>query len=139
MRTDYVAYWDGYPGHQSRSLVFGVMSPEQKADYRTNREIYLATIDRCRAGARSGDIYDFVIAEFAKAGWSYESLLVGHGVGAWWHQQQPILARNSDLLLEEGMVIALEPHRKHWRSEEHTSELQSLMRISYAVFCLKKK
>src|SRR3546814_4345607 len=27
----------------------------------------------------------------------------------------------------------------HGRSEEHTSELQSLMRISYAVFCLKKK
>src|SRR3546814_7775717 len=26
-----------------------------------------------------------------------------------------------------------------WRSEEHTSELQSLMRISYAVFCLTKK
>src|SRR3546814_7943406 len=30
-----------------------------------------------------------------------------------------------------------EPHPTH-RSEEHTSELQSLMRISYAVFCLKK-
>src|SRR3546814_3451402 len=31
-------------------------------------------------------------------------------------------------------------HRRHRRrSEEHTSELQSLMRISYAVFCLKKK
>src|SRR3546814_2295327 len=31
-------------------------------------------------------------------------------------------------------------HREvHLRSEEHTSELQSLMRISYAVFCLKKK
>src|SRR3546814_9430730 len=29
--------------------------------------------------------------------------------------------------------------RKAARSEEHTSELQSLMRISYAVFCLKKK
>src|SRR3546814_5559550 len=29
--------------------------------------------------------------------------------------------------------------RAHRRSEEHTSELQSLMRISYAVFCLKKK
>src|SRR3546814_9022158 len=29
--------------------------------------------------------------------------------------------------------------RAHPRSEEHTSELQSLMRISYAVFCLKKK
>src|SRR3546814_4967422 len=31
------------------------------------------------------------------------------------------------------------PGRGHGRSEEHTSELQSLMRISYAVFCLKKK
>src|SRR3546814_6172962 len=40
------------------------------------------------------------------------------------------------------------PHRQHadgrgmppgYRSEEHTSELQSLMRISYAVFCLTKK
>src|SRR3546814_20834167 len=29
--------------------------------------------------------------------------------------------------------------RRRERSEEHTSELQSLMRISYAVFCLKKK
>src|SRR3546814_4131776 len=29
-------------------------------------------------------------------------------------------------------------HRTRWRSEEHTSELQSLMRISYAVLCSKK-
>src|SRR3546814_7093548 len=36
---------------------------------------------------------------------------------------------------------AIQPGRKfpEVRSEEHTSELQSLMRISYAVFCLKKK
>src|SRR3546814_6393470 len=33
----------------------------------------------------------------------------------------------------------LSPTRYGDRSEEHTSELQSLMRISYAVFCLKKK
>src|SRR3546814_20567122 len=32
-----------------------------------------------------------------------------------------------------------EPDLSRRRSEEHTSELQSLMRISYAVFCLKKK
>src|SRR3546814_1038775 len=31
------------------------------------------------------------------------------------------------------------PNRQRHRSEEHTSELQSLMRTSYAVFCLKKK
>src|SRR3546814_4685461 len=36
-------------------------------------------------------------------------------------------------------VRVLRHHADHARSEEHTSELQSLMRISYAVFCLKKK
>src|SRR3546814_9829432 len=35
--------------------------------------------------------------------------------------------------------LALMPISRLSRSEEHTSELQSLMRISYAVFCLKKK
>src|SRR3546814_2104653 len=35
--------------------------------------------------------------------------------------------------------IMLRGGGKRGRSEEHTSELQSLMRISYAVFCLKKK
>src|SRR3546814_5552089 len=35
--------------------------------------------------------------------------------------------------------IIAEATSKQYRSEEHTSELQSLMRISYAVFCLKKK
>src|SRR3546814_1373721 len=34
---------------------------------------------------------------------------------------------------------SVRPIRRRSRSEEHTSELQSLMRISYAVFCLKKK
>src|SRR3546814_8213841 len=33
----------------------------------------------------------------------------------------------------------IRPGQQSGRSEEHTSELQSLMRISYAVFCLKKK
>src|SRR3546814_1895564 len=41
----------------------------------------------------------------------------------------------------EGIVMSAEPVdlRAELRSEEHTSELQSLMRISYAVICLKKK
>src|SRR3546814_3514616 len=36
------------------------------------------------------------------------------------------------------LVKAVIEDQQHERSEEHTSELQSLMRISYAVFCLKK-
>src|SRR3546814_6209399 len=40
---------------------------------------------------------------------------------------------------EHGEGCRQEQRHQRQRSEEHTSELQSLMRISYAVFCLKKK
>src|SRR3546814_1487329 len=43
------------------------------------------------------------------------------------------------LAVEQGRAIAGGRFQGMTRSEEHTSELQSLMRISYAVFCLKKK
>src|SRR3546814_19460451 len=51
----------------------------------------------------------------------------GHGVGD-----------QAARLIHRGGVGRL-VHHDGGRSEEHTSELQSLMRISYAVFCLKKK
>src|SRR3546814_1562674 len=40
---------------------------------------------------------------------------------------------------QQGLIADAPFSRRAVRSEEHTSELQSLMRISYAVFCLKKK
>src|SRR3546814_1800339 len=43
------------------------------------------------------------------------------------------------LLCERGVSFGYNTLVSDMRSEEHTSELQSLMRISYAVFCLKKK
>src|SRR3546814_8636100 len=47
--------------------------------------------------------------------------------------------RGNRLLLEHVGALRAAFRRTCLRSEEHTSELQSLMRISYAVFCLKKK
>src|SRR3546814_3647549 len=49
-----------------------------------------------------------------------------------------------EIVAEEGAETGTSPEDEQTataeeRSEEHTSELQSLMRISYAVFCLKKK
>src|SRR3546814_2306359 len=50
------------------------------------------------------------------------------------------LQPTSRLLSFPGILLPTEPDLSTFsRSEEHTSELQSLMRISYAVFCLKKK
>src|SRR3546814_10289154 len=51
--------------------------------------------------------------------------IIGHGSGSPFQQGH--------------VVVSLRPPSSSRRSEEHTSELQSLMRISYAVFCLKKK
>src|SRR3546814_6852206 len=51
--------------------------------------------------------------------------------------QRDVAALADDLGLADRKHIVIGPG--HVRSEEHTSELQSLMRISYAVFCLKKK
>src|SRR3546814_5977560 len=47
------------------------------------------------------------------------------------------LCRKISLQLVESLLARC--HARQFRSEEHTSELQSLMRISYAVFCLQKK
>src|SRR3546814_1372473 len=54
------------------------------------------------------------------------------------------LLRHHQLIIGLAAVALLEHRAEHasaggQRSEEHTSELQSLLRISYAVFCLKKK
>src|SRR3546814_5482458 len=56
---------------------------------------------------------------------------------------EPRLMPHLHLSLQAGDDMVLKRmkrrHLRDDRSEEHTSELQSLMRISYAVFCLKKK
>src|SRR3546814_3541126 len=53
-----------------------------------------------------------------------------------WHARLPSALRLVDLTFADTVFFT---NSGAERSEEHTSELQSLMRISYAVFCLKKK
>src|SRR3546814_10734816 len=52
-------------------------------------------------------------------------------------RHQPRLRSRRRRQISRGLALARRAGER--RSEEHTSELQSLMRISYAVFCLKKK
>jgi Xaa-Pro aminopeptidase len=118
VRTDYVAYVDGYPGHQSRNAVLGKPSAEQLRDYGITREIYGRVIEACRPGVTAGDVYEFTVKEFAKHGWSYTSQLAGHSVGAWWHQQEPVISRGNTIVLEEGMVLALEPAKDYYHIQD---------------------
>src|SRR3546814_9970920 len=80
----------------------------------------------------------------------FRSMIAVHN---WWHLALYHLERDETetvlRLYDEGVRGRCARWRRTWRaawrraagrrSEEHTSELQSLMRISYAVFCLKKK
>src|SRR3546814_1420513 len=61
-------------------------------------------------------------------------VLLGHRAAALHRDQRTLQAEfRGDAGIQPGLAD------EGQRSEEHTSELQSLMRISYAVFCLKKK
>src|SRR3546814_20104060 len=55
-------------------------------------------------------------------------------------QRRPIYGHGHQLAIDLSQhAMLIRPPLRKARSEEHTSELQSLMRISYDVFCLKKK
>src|SRR3546814_1330630 len=71
---------------------------------------------------------------FAQGSHDFESLDRGIGRGDRFET-----AHRLDQYLERLCCKDWRQSRSRYRSEENTSELQSLMRISYAVFCLKKK
>src|SRR3546814_6336217 len=67
------------------------------------------------------------------------SSLTGRGVQARVNGEMVLIGK-AEMFGRDGFAaLSAETVRTIERSEEHTSELQSLMRISYAVFCLKKK
>lgn len=118
VRNDYVAYYKGYAGHQSRLAILGKPNNEQQKGYALTLDIHRRTIERCTAGRTAGDIFQFVVDEFKKHGIEYPASLVGHSMGAWFHQQEPVLRRDSAAVLEDGMILAIEPQRLHWHIQD---------------------
>lgn len=118
IRTDYVCYVKAYPGHQSRCAVVGRASARQREEYAVARDVYLDSCNQLEPGRTAGEVYDFVVKRFAKAGKDYHHMIAGHSVGAWWHQQEPVISRGNPRVLEEGMVIAMEPHLGHWHIQD---------------------
>ena len=118
IRNDYVLYREGYPGHQSRTVVLGKPSLGQIKTYRIVRDIYRATIDTCRPGVSAKVVHQFAAEQFKQAGFRAKVNITGHGVGCWWHQQRPFLVEGSEDVIEEGMVIAFEPHVGYWHIQD---------------------
>src|SRR3546814_5655878 len=85
---------------------------------------YDAALDELRSTAGDGRRAIAALEARYRETTSIQALKIRHNNVLGFHIEVP--ARHADALMKE-------------RSEEHTSELQSLMRISYAVFCLQTK
>src|SRR3546814_3862801 len=98
--------------------------------------------DLTRRGAVDGDIaaiHRAVLAVAAEIEGGIDAGRLAHGVeipGQAQDADRPVGPRSAACALPG---LPFRARTRRLRSEEHTSELQSLMRISYAVFCLKKK
>src|SRR3546814_4710568 len=109
--------------------------------------MFLETERRALAGRsardqRAGALFDLPVHK------AREGRRVERPVAEWRHQGGNRTRKHVSLLYKNRAGPIESGRRRYWtsiqrparsRSEEHTSELQSLMRISYAVFCLKKK
>src|SRR3546814_2258360 len=103
-------------------------------------DLLMRRAERCGAWKRRGwAILIFIIP--AKAGSQRAEVATGFPLGS--DDDDPATVGSRPLVRrlagERMRSMAQADFNALWRSEEHTSELQSLMRISYAVFCLKKK
>ncbi len=119
IRTDYVSYYQGYPGHQSRQFVLGKPSEDQNRTYEKYRDVYLKTIDKCRPGIKANELHRLARELLLDYGFPHApGAMVGHSVGPWFHQQVPVLVSTDERKIEEGMVIALEPFVDPWHLQD---------------------
>src|SRR3546814_2265243 len=94
------------------------------------------SLERRRLMLAYGATFDLTPKEKGMKGAIERALeLIAQTPGSWMPQQ----FENPANIAVHAETTAQEILKDFARSEEHTSELQSLMRISYAVFCLKKK
>src|SRR3546814_44803 len=126
--------------HGTRIRLHGIDAPEggqaclvQQEETRCGQQAALALADKIGAATvrcepRDIDRYNRVVAVCHAHGEDLNGWLVASGWALAYRDY------SSDYVAQEEAAAAAGR-----RSEEHTSELQSLMRISYAVFCLKKK
>ncbi len=110
VRTDYVCYVEGYAANLSRMAVMGPATTSQTERYGQLRDVHRATIDAVlRPGVSAEEVYNFGRAKLAEARSATVAGLIGHSIGVWWHQEEPMLVPGETRTLKPGMVVCLEP------------------------------
>src|SRR3546814_9689616 len=120
-------------------MVFFLMIRRPPRSTRTDTLFPYTTLFRSRSAQPAGDLLVERHQPRARVDQEQRDIGLAHRrLGL--HAHPPWQRRGVVILITRGIDDAeIEPDQMRVRSEEHTSELQSLMRISYAVFCLKKK
>src|SRR3546814_2462086 len=102
--------------------------------------LFFLMVLRPPRSTRTDTLFPYSTLFRSSTGGGHEAGIGDSGFGIGWRPERirfpdrPSAFPNPQSPIPNPMIVA-----EHLRSEEHTSELQSLMRISYAVFCLKKK
>src|SRR3546814_10497570 len=132
-------------------LCFFLMKRRPTRSTRTDTLFPYTTLCRSRGPAHpdaAGQSIIGIVAAARRLGDQLEALVAAPGIGAAHRHAEALLLRARDATDDQRAFgrkeIAVRPAGDEANPfagdrEEHTSELQSLMRISYAVFCLKKK
>jgi Xaa-Pro aminopeptidase len=110
LRTDYVSYLEGYAANLSRMAVMGPPTPSQEDRYALLLDIHRTIIDDVlQPRMKVHEVHDYYRDRCLAAGSEAVNSLVGHSTGVWWHQEEPMLVPGESQLLEEGMVLCVEP------------------------------
>lgn len=108
IRVDVFAHTNRYLSDIARTLVVGKANPEQKDIWRKLCEVQTLLIEQIRPGASTRAIWEKFLDRFERLGLNPAINFVGHGLGLTLHEE-PSINRFSDHILEEGMVLAIEP------------------------------
>jgi len=122
IRIDVGGLFGGYGTDIARMGIVGDPTPAQRAHYRTLREAQREAADAFRPGATAKSVYEAAVAAYARRGVDYARDHVGHSMSILGGHDEPMLHRRSDLVLETGMVMALEPIFRDAEGRRYTVE-----------------
>jgi Xaa-Pro aminopeptidase len=113
---DYVAVWEGYHSDQTRLFSVGELPAPLVRAYDACLAIHDAVLERLRPGVRAAEVYGQAAQVAARLGYAdgfmntgaAQVKYVGHGVGVEL-DETPVLGQGSDVTLETGMTLAVEP------------------------------
>ena len=110
VRTDYVSYYRGYAANLSRMAVMGAASSSQAERYADLLDVHQSTIQNALRPAMSAEaVYNYGRERMIEKRSSVVAGLIGHSLGVWWHQEEPMLIPGEKRQLRPGMVVCLEP------------------------------